>query len=104
VANDGTAILAIGPQGVGTRWYPSQVQIATSSGAADQSRATIYRQLIDPTRQIGQTEQGGSDTLAFTYSMQPGDLIYVEWVRANPGDLVTVTMHGDQTTLTAAPV
>jgi hypothetical protein len=36
--------------------------------------------------------------------MQPGDLVFAVWSRANPGDLATVTMHGDQLALTADPV
>lgn len=104
VANNGTAVLAVGPQGVGTRWYPSQVQVSTSSGAADQSSAILYRQFVAASNVVGQTEQGGSDTLGFTHDMQPGDLLFVVWHRANPGDLATVTVHGDQVALTAAPV
>jgi hypothetical protein len=104
VANNGTAILAVGPQGVGTRWYPSQVQVATTTGATDQSMATLYRQFIAASQVVGQTEQGGSDTLGFTQDMQPGDLLYVVWVRANSGDLATVTVHGDQLALASSPV
>lgn len=104
VGNNGQAVLAVGPQGVGTRWYPSQVQVATSSGATDQSMATLYRQFVAASQIVGQTEQGGSDTLGFTHDMQPGDLLYVVWHRANPGDLATVTVHGDQVALTADPV
>ena len=103
VANNGQAVLAIGPQGVGTRWYPSQVQVATSSGATDQSMATLYRQFVAASQIVGQTEQGGSDTLGFTHDMQPGDLLFVVWARANPGDLATVTVHGDQLALATAP-
>jgi hypothetical protein len=104
IANDGTAVLAIGPQGVGARWYPSQVQVATSSGPSDQSQCVLYRQFLDPKQEIGQTQQGGGDTLCFTHDMQPGDLVFAVWSRANPGDLATVTMHGDQLALTADPV
>jgi hypothetical protein len=103
VANDGTAILTVGPQGVGTRWYPSQVQVATSSGPPDQSQCILYRGFIDPKQEVGVTQQGGGDTLAFTHDMQPGDLLYAAWARANPGDLVTITVHGDQLALTTGP-
>lgn len=104
VANDGSAVLAVGPQGVGTRWYPSQVLVSTSSGPSDQSEARVYRDLIDPKQEVGQTQQGGGEVLAFTHDMQPGNLLYVVWARANPGDLVTVTVHGDQLTLSSAPL
>lgn len=104
VAGDGSAMLVIGPQGIGTRWYPSQVLVATSSGVADQSACTLYRNFIDPKQEVGHTEQGGGDVLAFTHDMQPGDLLYAVWARANPGDLATLTVHGDQLALTADPV
>lgn len=100
VANNGQAILALGPQGVGTRWYPSAVVVGTSSGPPDQSQCVLYRQFIDAKQEIGRTEQGGGDTIAFTRSMQPGDLIYAMWKRANPGDLATITIEGDQYALT----
>jgi hypothetical protein len=64
----------------------------------------LYRQFLDPKQEIGQTQQGGGDTLGFTHDMQPGDLVFAVWSRANPGDLATVTMHGDQLALTADPV
>jgi len=100
VAVNGTAILSLGPQGIGTRWYASQILVATSSGASDQSACTIYRQLIDPTRELGRTEQGGSDVFNFPHDMQPGDLIIAKWQRANTGDIATLTIHGDQDALT----
>jgi hypothetical protein len=104
VANNGTAILAIGPQGVGTRWYPSEVQLSTSTGPTDQSMCVLYRNFIAATQEVGQTAQGGLDTVAFTRDMQPGDILYAVWHRANPGDLATITVHGDQLALTSSPV
>lgn len=104
VANDGTAILPVGPQGVGTRWYPSEVQVSTTTGATDQSVCLLYRNFIAATQEAGQTQQGGLDTIAFTRDMQPGELLFAVWHRANPGDLATVTVHGDQLALTSSPV
>lgn len=101
IGGGGTATVVLGPQGIGTRWYPSQVQVATSSGPTDQSTCMLYRDIIDAKQQIGQTLQGGGDTLAFTHDMQPGNLIYAVWSNANPGDLATLTVHGDQVALTA---
>jgi len=99
VGNSGAATVVLGPQGVGTRWYPSQIQVATSSGPTDSSSCTLYRDFIDAKQQIGQTLQGGGDTLGFTHDMQPGNLIYAVWMNANPGDLATLTVHGDQMAL-----
>ena len=53
-----------------------------------------------PTQRIGQTLQGGGDTIGWTAQMQPGELIYAVWADANPGDLATLAIHGDQVVLT----
>lgn len=102
IGGNGQAILAVGPQGVGTRWYASQIFVGTSTGVTDQSACTIYRQFIDPKQELAHSEQGGGDVVSFTEQMQPGDLVYVMWVRGNPGDLATVTIRGDQVALTTA--
>ena len=99
VSGAGKATVVLGPQGLGTRWYPSQIQVATSTGPTDGSSCTLYRGFIDPKQEIGQTLQGGGDTLGFTHDMQVGDLIYAVWVNANAGDLATMTVHGDQQAL-----
>jgi hypothetical protein len=104
VANDGSATLSIGPQGIGTRWYTSQVVVATSSGPSDQSECTLHLNAIQRTQVVGQTQQGGEDVLAFVHDMQPGDLLIARWQRANVGDLVSITVHGDQLALTSSPV
>lgn len=102
VSGSGKAIVVLGPQGVGTRWYPSQIQVATSTGPTDGSTVVLYRDFIDAKQEIGQTLQGGGDTLGFTHDMQPGNLIYAVWTGANPGDLATLTVHGDQLALAQA--
>ena len=95
----GAATVVLGPQGTGTRWYPSQIQVATSTGPTDGSTVTLYRDFIDQKQQIGQSLQGGGDTLGFTHEMQPGNLVYAVWSGANAGDLATLTVHGDQVVL-----
>lgn len=99
ISGAGTATVVLGPQGVGTRWYPSQIQVATSTGPSDGSSVILYRDFINAKQQIGQTLQGGGDTLGFTHDMQPGNLIYAVWANADPGDLATLTVHGDQIAL-----
>ena len=99
VSGAGAATVVLGPQGQGTRWYPSQVQVSTSSGPTDQSSCTLYRLFIDPKQAVGQTLQGGGDTLGFTHEMQPGELLYAMWANANPGDIATLTINGDQVVL-----
>ena len=101
VASNGKATVVLGPQGVGTRWYPAQIQVATSTGPTDTSTVSLYRDVIDPKQQLGQTLQGGGDTLGFTDEMQAGNLVYAVWMNANPGDLATLTIRGDQVALAA---
>jgi len=100
VNSSGAAIVALGPSGVGTRWYPSEIQISTTTGPTDLSSCELYKLFIAPTQRIGQTLQGGGDTIGWTAQMQPGELIYAVWADANPGDLATLAIHGDQVVLT----
>lgn len=95
----GVATVVIGPQGLGTRWYPSQVQVSTQSGPTDGSSCTVYKLFIANSQIIGQTLQGGGDTFGFTHEMQPGELLYAVWANANPGDLATLAINGDQVVL-----
>lgn len=97
--NAGTATVVIGPQGLGARWYPSQVQVSTSSGPTDGSTCVVYKLFVAPTQIIGQTLQGGGDTFGWTHEMQPGELIFAVWADANPGDIATLTINGDQVVL-----
>lgn len=101
VSGAGAAMIAVGPAGVGCRWYPSQIQVATSSGPTDGSQVSLYRLFIDPKQAIGLSLQGGGDTLGFTVEMQPGELVYAVWANATPGDLATLAIHGDQVVLAA---
>lgn len=102
VSGAGSAMIAVGPAGVGCRWYPSQIQIATSSGPTDGSQVNLYRLFIDPKQAIGLSLQGGGDTIGFTIEMQPGELVYAVWSNANPGDLATLAITGDQMVLASA--
>lgn len=99
VASDGSAIVAVGPSGLGTRWYPAQIQVSTTTGVGDLSTCIFYKLFIGPTQQIGQTLQGGGDTIGWVAEMQPGELVYAVWSSANPGDLATLVLIGDQVAL-----
>jgi hypothetical protein len=95
------ATVKAGPQGVGARWYPAQVQVNTASGAGDGSTCTIYHMMVNPTQQLAQTIQGGQDTMGISVpGMQPGDLLIAQWEGANAGDQVTMIVIGDQDVVT----
>lgn len=101
VAAGGGATVRIGPAGVGTRWYPQQVTIATTTGAADTSTAIGY---LGPVAVASQTlftsQSGGGDVIGLAIPMmQPGDLLTVVWSGGNPGDHATLVIIGDQDVL-----
>lgn len=101
VGAHGQATVKAGPQGLGARWYPAQVQVNTQSGAGDGSMCTVYHMMTGPTHQLAQTIQGGQDTMGLSVpGMQPGDLLIAQWEGANTGDLVTMIVIGDQDVVT----
>lgn len=95
ISAGGTATVAVGPQGYGTRWYPNQVGVQTTSGANDASTATGYLNVVGPGGFLFQSYAGGGDQPGVAVpEMQPGDLLYVVWSGGKPGDLCQVTVTG----------
>lgn len=94
----GVAQLQVGPQGLGTIWYPSSVVISTTTGAADASTAACYIGSIAAANlQGGQSYAGGGDTIGLSVqSMTPGDLLIVVWAGAVPGAIATMNVIGTQ--------
>lgn len=91
----GTATVAVGPQGYGTRWYPNQVALSTASGAADASTATGYLNVVGPGGFLFQSYAGGGDQPGIAVpEMQPGDLLYVVWAGGKPGDWCQLAVTG----------
>jgi len=102
IAANGTATVAVGPQGYGTRWYPAQVSIATALGAADVSTCAFYLNVIGPGGFLGQSYAGGGDQPAFALpEMQPGDLLYAVWAGGTTGNWCQVAVTGSMDILTA---
>ena len=104
VVAGGTATVRIGPSGLGTRWYPQQVTLSTSSGAADSSTAIGYLGPAAVASQVVFTSYaGGGDVQGLAIPMmQPGDLLTVVWSGAKNGDQATLAVIGDQQALTPA--
>lgn len=99
VAASGVATLPIGPQGLGTRWYPQQVTIATQSGANDPSTCALY---LNSTAfpPIGQSYAGGGDSIGLAVPpMEPGDLLIAVWTGATPGNWASITVIGSKDAL-----
>lgn len=104
VVAGGTATVRIGPSGLGTRWYPNQCTLSTTSGTADSSTAIGYLGPVAVQSQIVFTSYaGGGDIQGLAVPMmQPGDLLTVVWSGARNGDQATLTIVGNQQVLTPA--
>jgi len=101
IAASGSGQVSVGPQGVGTTWYPKSCTLATQSGAADGSTATGYLNSVT-TPPLFQSYAGGGDTQGLAVpQMQPGDLLIVLWSGGKPGDWASVTVVGDMEALIA---
>lgn len=101
VAANGTATVTVGPQGVGTVWYPQQWAIATTTGATDAATCTIYHGPIGlQTLVIGQSYAGGGDSGGMAVPpMFPGYFVVAVWSGATSGDLASLTVYGQQDAL-----
>lgn len=96
-----TATVRIGPQGLGTVWYPQAATIATTTGAADSSTCTIYLGAQAVLSQIvGQSYAGGGDTIGLSSPpLGPGEFLIAVWTTAHNGDRANLTIYGDQEVL-----
>lgn len=104
VVSGGTATVRIGPSGIGTRWYPQQITLATTTGAADNATATGYLGPVATSNSvIFQSYTAGGDVIGLAVPMmQPGDLLTVVWTGAHNGDWAQLVIVGDQEILSPA--
>lgn len=101
-ATGGAATLQVGPQGMGTTWYPIQVTLTTSTGALDTSTANIYLgPAITPATQVGQVYSGNGTAALAIPSMAPGQTLIVAWSNGHPGDTVSMNVIGNMDALAA---
>lgn len=98
VKADGSAKVTLGPQAVGTVWYPQQVAIGTTTGANDASTCTLYVGPLALLTQIGsQSYAGGGDSIGLAVpAMFPGYFLVAVWAGAKTGDLAVLTVYGQQ--------
>ena len=101
IASDGTATAYVGPQGLGTVWYPQAAAIATSTGASDTSTCTIY---VGPeglqTQVGGQSYAGGGDTIGLAVPpLWNGYFVWAKWAGGTAGALATLTVYGEMDSL-----
>jgi hypothetical protein len=95
-----TATIRLGPQGLGTVWYPQSAALGTDQGAADFSTCTIYLgaqailSLI-----VGQSYAGGGDAIGLSAPpLTPGQFLTAVWV-SSTGTIANLVIYGDQDVL-----
>lgn len=101
VGGSGAAVIQLGPQGRGTRWYLTQANVATTTGALDTSTVALYLGAQIQGNLLGGTSYaGGQDTIGLNVRpLTPGDLISAVWAGAHPGDTASITFYGEQDVL-----
>lgn len=101
VLASGTVTVQVGPQGVGTRWYPTMATISTGTGTADASTAVVYAGTLGVASvQAAQSYTGGGDTIGLNDAeLYPGLYVIAIWSGAVAGDTATLVVYGNQTVL-----
>jgi hypothetical protein len=95
VPASGNLTLQVGPQGLGTVWYPTQVTISTTLGPADTAVALVYAgPLITPSTLVA-TVYSGNGTISLALpSMTPGQTVIVAWTGATQGNTAAASIVG----------
>ena len=94
----GTASVVLGPQGIGTVWYPAAVAVTTTTGVLDTSACASY--VGAGTSPIGANYQAtifpaGQGTLALAVPPVPvGSYVVAELTSGHSGDRFTVNVIG----------
>jgi hypothetical protein len=90
----GNLNLTLGPQGIGTIWYPVQVTLTTTTGVLDTSLANIYLgPLITPATIVGTGLGNGVYALAIP-PMTPGQYLIIAWTGGTTGDTAAANIIG----------
>jgi hypothetical protein len=101
ISAGGAVTVSVGPQGLGTLWYPGQVTISTTTGPLDGATALIYLGNGGVPTELLATVYTGNGTAGLAVPpMQPGDLIIVQWTGGHPGDIAALNIVGTMDALT----
>lgn len=97
----GAITLSVGPQGLGTIWYPAQLTISTGVGVLDTAVALAYYGIGGvPVNLVG-TVVSGNGTIALALPpMQAGELIIVTWTGGTAGEVAAMNIIGTMDALT----
>lgn len=100
---NGNATVQLGPQGLGTVWYPAAVTVSTTSGVNDASVCNIYAGpygILTPTTLLGTIPTGGAGVLAAAVPPLPvGWFLTAVWTGGKSGDTAAVNLTGSKTAL-----
>lgn len=100
VPGSGTVSVIIGPQGLGTVWYPAAVTVSTTTGVLDTSVCQIFAGpagLNTPTTLLGTIPSGGAGVLAAAVPPLPvGWYLTAVWTGAHPGDVAAINVTGSK--------
>jgi hypothetical protein len=95
VPGSGTLTLSIGPQGLGTVWYPTQMTISTTTGLLDSSTASVYAGSGQvPNQLIAQVFSGNGLVAQVPTLIMPGQTMIVTWTGAHAGDTAAINIVG----------
>lgn len=95
IPGSGALTLQVGPQGLGTLWYPAQVTLSTTAGPLDTSTANVFLGVGGvPTMQVGTLFPGNGVLALAVPPQQPGDFIIVRWTGAVPGNVAGLNIIG----------
>lgn len=97
----GALTLSVGPQGLGTVWYPAQLTISTGVGALDGATALVYLGIGGVPVSAVATVYTGNGTIALAVPpMQPGELIIVSWTGGAASETAALNVIGTMDALT----
>lgn len=104
VVASNAAQVQIGPQGLGTVWYPAQVTVSTTTGVLDTSSCDIYvgpGPVLVRTNLMGTVFPAGRGVLAVALPPMPvGWFLTAVWSGAKNGDIAAVNVTGSKRALT----
>lgn len=101
VPGGGAVTLSVGPQAMGTVWYPTQVTLSTTTGPLDTSTALAYLGAQGvPVTLVGTVYTGNGTVALAVPPMTPGQVLIVSWTGAKPGDIAALNIIGTMDALT----
>lgn len=93
--------LSVGPQGIGTVWYPASATISTTTGPLDTSTCKVYLGVQGVPGALLATVFTGNGTVAIAVPpMSPGQVLIFAWTGGHVGDIAAANVVGTQDALT----